>query len=83
MNQSFDPSMQGCVLAEHNGPWRLTFAFGRLENPTFSSKSYAGHLRFYSFSALGSLLRAQPCFHGFSTFEKDLLGKNSGKSALK
>ena len=29
------------------------------------------------------LLRAQPCFDGFSTFDKDLLGKNSGKSALK
>ena len=28
-------------------------------------------------------LRAHPCFHCFSTFGKDLLGKNSGKSALK
>ena len=28
-------------------------------------------------------LRAQPRFHGFSTFDKDLLGKNSGKSAAK
>ena len=28
-------------------------------------------------------LRAHPCFHCFSTFDKDLLGKNSEKSAVK
>jgi len=26
---------QGCALAEPGGPWRLTFAFGRLENLRF------------------------------------------------
>ena len=26
---------QGCALAEPRGPWRLTFALGRLENLTF------------------------------------------------
>ena len=45
--------MQGCALAEPGGPWLLTFALGRLEN--LSYKSYAGHPRFYSFRALGSL----------------------------
>ena len=27
--------MQGCALAEPGGPWRLTFALGRLENLRF------------------------------------------------
>ena len=27
--------IQGCALAEPGGPWRLTFALGRLENLTF------------------------------------------------
>ena len=26
---------QGCALAEPSGPWRLTFALGRLENLIF------------------------------------------------
>ena len=26
---------QGCALAEPGGPWRLTFALGRLENLRF------------------------------------------------
>ena len=26
---------QGCALAEPGGPWRLTFALGRLENHRF------------------------------------------------
>ena len=26
---------QGCALAEPSGPWRLTFALGRLENLRF------------------------------------------------
>ena len=48
--------IQGCALAEPSGPWRLTFALGRLENLIFFSyKSYAGHPRFYSFGELGSL----------------------------
>ena len=46
---------QGCVLAEPGGPWRLTCALGQLENLRFSYKSNAGHPRFYSFRALGSL----------------------------
>ena len=46
---------QGCALAEPSGPWRLTFALGRLENLTSSYKSYAGHPGFHSFRALGSL----------------------------
>ena len=47
---------QGCALAEPSGPWRLTFALGRLENLIFFSyKPYALHPRFYSFGALGSL----------------------------
>ena len=27
--------LQGCALAEPSGPWRLTFALGRLENLIF------------------------------------------------
>ena len=27
--------LQGCALAEPGGPWRLTFALGRLENHRF------------------------------------------------
>ena len=47
---------QGCALGEPGGPWRLTFALGRLENLSFLSyKSYADHPRFYRFWALGSL----------------------------
>ena len=29
------PYDQGCALAEPGGPWRLTFALGRLENLRF------------------------------------------------
>ena len=47
--------MQGCAQAELSGLWRLTFALGRLENLIFFIQSYAGHPRFYSFRALGSL----------------------------
>ena len=47
--------MQGCALAEHVGPWGLTFATGNKKISDFSYKSYAGHHRFYSFRALGSL----------------------------
>ena len=38
-------------------PWCLTFALGRLENLIFFIQIilYAGHPRFYSFGALGSL----------------------------
>ena len=48
---------QGRALGEPDGPWRLTFALGRLENLSFffSYKSYAEHPRFYGFWALGSL----------------------------
>ena len=47
--------MQGCALAELGGPWRLTFAFGRLENLRFFIQIICWHPRFYSFRALGSL----------------------------
>ena len=47
-------SQRGCALAEPDGPWRLTFALGRLGNLIFYIQSYAGHPRFYSFRALGS-----------------------------
>ena len=50
-----DNYMQACALAEPSGPWRLSFALGQLEFFFFSYKSYAGHPRFYSFGALGSL----------------------------
>ena len=48
---------QGRAVGEPDGPWRLTFALGRLENLSFffSYKSYAEHPRFYGFWALGSL----------------------------
>ena len=48
---------QGCALAELSGPWRLTFALGRLANLSFFIQiiNYAGHPRFSSFGALGSL----------------------------
>ena len=48
-------SVQGCALAVLGGPWRLTFAPGRLGNLVFSYKSYAGHPRFYSSRAMGFL----------------------------
>jgi len=35
--------IQGCAIVEASGPWRLTFDLGRLENLTFSYKSYAKH----------------------------------------
>ena len=35
LNQLEDDQSQGCALAEPGGPWRLTFAFGRLENLRF------------------------------------------------
>ena len=41
--------MQDCTLAEPGGPWRPTFALGRLEIKD------TGHPRFYMFRALGSL----------------------------
>ena len=48
-----------CALAEPGGPWRLTFALGRLENLTFFIQIiYAGHPRFYLFRIL--------CFPQFS-----------------
>ena len=31
----YKTDIQGCALAEPGGPWRLTFALGRLENLTF------------------------------------------------
>ena len=34
MSSSF-LNVQGCALAEPGGPWRLTFALGRLENLRF------------------------------------------------
>ena len=34
MSSSF-LNVQGCALAEPGGPWRLTFALGRLENHRF------------------------------------------------
>ena len=40
-------------LAEPGGPWRPTFAPGRLEMSDFSYKD-AGHPRFYRFRALSS-----------------------------
>ena len=46
--------LQRCALAEP--AWRLTFAVGWLENLRFIIQiNYAGHPRFYSFRALGSL----------------------------
>ena len=33
--ENFEILMQGCVLAEPGGPWRLTFALGRVENLSF------------------------------------------------
>ena len=47
--------MQDCTLAEPGGPWRPTFALGRLEIKDLLYKSYTGHPRFYMFRALGSL----------------------------
>ena len=48
---------QGCAQAEPSGLWRLTFALRLLENLIFFIQIiiYAGHPRFYSFGALGSL----------------------------
>ena len=46
---------QGCALVEPGGPWRVTFALGRLENLRFSYKSYPGRPGFYRFRALGFL----------------------------
>ena len=40
------PYDQGCALAEPGGPWRLTFALGRLENQIFHTNHMLGTLDF-------------------------------------
>ena len=67
---------QGCALAEPGGPWRLTFALGRLKISDFLYKSYAGHHRISQFQSTGLpsiFLRAQPWLLG------SIVGKNSNK----
>ena len=54
---------QGCALAEPSGPWRLTFALGRLENLTFFIQiiCWAPWISQFQSSGLPSIfLRAQP-----------------------
>ena len=40
------PYDQGCALAEPGGPWRLTFALGRLENQISHTNHMLGTLDF-------------------------------------
>ena len=62
-----DPPMesaQGCALAEPGGPWRLTFALGRLENHRFFIQiiCWAPQILQIQRTGLPSIfLRAQPC----------------------
>ena len=61
---------QGCALAEPGGPWRLTFALGRLENLRFFIQIICWApwiLQFQSTGPPSIFLRAQPCgFFGLS-----------------
>ena len=59
--------VQGCALAEPGGPWRLTFALGRLENLRFFIQiiCWAPWILQFQRTGLPSIfLRAQPwcCF---------------------
>ena len=54
-NLTSNDLFQGCAQAEPGGPWRLTFTLGQLENLRFFIQINAGHPRFYSFRALGSV----------------------------
>ena len=47
--------MQGCALAEPVAPGTQLLLLGDKKILDFSYKSYAGHPRFYTFRALGSL----------------------------
>ena len=56
--------IQGCALAEPGGPWRLTFALGRLENLRFFIQIICWApwiLQFQSTGLPSIFLRAQPC----------------------
>ena len=46
---------QGCALAEPSGPWRLTFAPGRLENLTFFIQIICWAPEILQVQSLGSL----------------------------
>ena len=55
---------QGCALAEPGGPWRLTFALGRLENLRFFIQIICWApwiLQFQSTGLPSIFLREQPC----------------------
>ena len=55
---------QGCAVVEPGGPWRLTFALGRLENLRFFIQiiSWAPWiLQIHSTELPSIFLRAQPC----------------------
>ena len=61
---TFDLVDQGCALAEPGGPWRLTFALGRLENLRFFIQIIwwaPWILQFQSTGLPSIFLRAQPC----------------------
>ena len=58
---------QGCALAEPGGPWRLTFALGRLENLRFFIQIICWAPQILQFQSTGLpsiFLRAQPCTLG-------------------
>ena len=57
---------QGCALAEPGGPWRLTFALGRLGNLRFFIQIICWApwiLQFQSTGLPSIFLRAQPCLY--------------------
>ena len=56
--------LHGCALAKPGGPWRLTFALGRLENLRFFIKITCWApwiLQVQSTGVPSIFLRAQPC----------------------